>query len=45
MLADFSLYNISLWLHISSAVVGLGATFALADSIRKYSSGACAPAP
>ena len=30
MLADFSLYNISLWLHISSAVVGLGATFALA---------------
>ena len=30
MLANFSLYNISLWLHISSAVVGLGATFALA---------------
>jgi Predicted integral membrane protein (DUF2269) len=30
VLADFSLYNISLWLHISSAVVGLGATFALA---------------
>lgn len=29
MLANFSLYNISLWLHISSAVVGLGATFAL----------------
>ena len=29
MLADFSLYNLSLWLHISSAVVGLGATFAL----------------
>jgi Predicted integral membrane protein (DUF2269) len=30
VLADFSLYNISLSLHISSAVVGLGATFALA---------------
>jgi hypothetical protein len=30
VLADFSLYNLSLWLHISSAVVGLGATFALA---------------
>jgi len=30
MLADISLYTISLWLHISSAVVGLGATFALA---------------
>ena len=30
VLADLSLYNISLWLHISSAVVGLGATFALA---------------
>ena len=30
MLADFSLYNISLWLHISAAIVGLGATFALA---------------
>jgi hypothetical protein len=29
VLADLSLYNISLWLHISSAVVGLGATFAL----------------
>jgi hypothetical protein len=29
VLANFSLYNISLWLHISSAVVGLGATFAL----------------
>lgn len=29
MLADISLYTISLWLHISSAVVGLGATFAL----------------
>jgi hypothetical protein len=29
VLADFSLYNLSLWLHISSAVVGLGATFAL----------------
>ena len=25
----FTLYNISLWLHISAAVVGLGATFAL----------------
>jgi hypothetical protein len=30
VLADISLYTISLWLHISSAVVGLGATFALA---------------
>ncbi len=30
MLATFSLYNLSLWLHISAAVVGLGATFALA---------------
>jgi hypothetical protein len=30
MLADISLYTISLWVHISSAVVGLGATFALA---------------
>ena len=30
VLADFSLYNLSLWLHISAAVVGLGATFALA---------------
>ena len=30
MLADISLYTISLWIHISSAVVGLGATFALA---------------
>jgi hypothetical protein len=30
VLADFSLYSLSLWLHISSAVVGLGATFALA---------------
>ena len=29
VLADFSLYNISLWLHVSAAVVGLGATFAL----------------
>ena len=29
MLADISLYTISLWLHISAAVVGLGATFAL----------------
>jgi hypothetical protein len=29
VLADLSLYNLSLWLHISSAVVGLGATFAL----------------
>jgi hypothetical protein len=25
----FTLYNISLWLHITAAVVGLGATFAL----------------
>ena len=25
----FTLYNISLWIHISAAVVGLGATFAL----------------
>ena len=30
MLAVFTLYSISLWLHISAAVVGLGATFALA---------------
>jgi hypothetical protein len=29
MLAVFNLYSISLWLHISAAVVGLGATFAL----------------
>jgi uncharacterized membrane protein len=28
--ADFSLYSLSLWVHISAAVVGLGATFALA---------------
>jgi uncharacterized membrane protein len=28
MLADITGYNISLWLHISAAVVGLGATFA-----------------
>jgi uncharacterized membrane protein len=30
VLADITLYNLSLWLHISAAVVGLGATFALA---------------
>ena len=30
MLADISLNSISLWLHISAAVVGLGSTFALA---------------
>jgi uncharacterized membrane protein len=30
MLAVFNLYSISLWLHISAAIVGLGATFALA---------------
>jgi hypothetical protein len=30
MLAVFTLYSISLWLHISAAIVGLGATFALA---------------
>jgi hypothetical protein len=29
VLADISLYNLSLWLHISAAIVGLGATFAL----------------
>lgn len=29
MLAVINLYSISLWLHISAAVVGLGATFAL----------------
>jgi uncharacterized membrane protein len=29
VLADISLYSISLWLHISAAVVGLGSTFAL----------------
>jgi len=28
MFADLSGYNISLWIHISAAVVGLGATFA-----------------
>ena len=28
MFADITGYNISLWLHISAAVVGLGATFA-----------------
>jgi Predicted integral membrane protein (DUF2269) len=30
MFAVFDLYSLSLWLHISAAVVGLGATFALA---------------
>ena len=30
VLAVFTLYSISLWLHITAAVVGLGATFALA---------------
>ena len=30
MLAVFNLYSISLWIHISAVVVGLGATFALA---------------
>jgi len=30
VLATISLYTLSLWLHISAAVVGLGATFALA---------------
>jgi hypothetical protein len=30
VLAVINLYSISLWLHISAAVVGLGATFALA---------------
>jgi hypothetical protein len=29
VLADITLYTISLWLHVTSAVVGLGATFAL----------------
>jgi uncharacterized membrane protein len=29
VLADISLYTISVWLHITAAVVGLGATFAL----------------
>lgn len=29
VLAVFNLYSVSLWLHISAAVVGLGATFAL----------------
>ena len=29
MFADISLYSISVWLHVSAAVVGLGATFAL----------------
>jgi uncharacterized membrane protein len=28
--ADISLYTISVWIHISAAVVGLGSTFALA---------------
>ena len=30
MLADITLHSLSLWLHVSAAVVGLGATFALA---------------
>ena len=30
MFAVFNLYSISLWIHISAVVVGLGATFALA---------------
>ena len=30
MFADISLYSISVWIHISAAVVGLGSTFALA---------------
>ena len=29
MLATFNLYTVSLFLHISAAIVGLGATFAL----------------
>jgi hypothetical protein len=29
VLANISLYTLSLWLHITAAVVGLGATFAL----------------
>lgn len=29
MLADITLYSLSVWLHVSAAVVGLGATFAL----------------
>ncbi|HEX6026533.1 MAG TPA: DUF2269 family protein [Solirubrobacter sp.] len=30
MFADISLYSISVWIHVSAAVVGLGSTFALA---------------
>ena len=29
MIATFNLYTVSLFLHISAAIVGLGATFAL----------------
>jgi uncharacterized membrane protein len=34
MFADLSGYNISLWLHITAAVVGLGATFAEAIAFQ-----------
>ena len=34
MFADLSGYNISLWIHISAAVVGLGATFAEAIAFQ-----------
>ena len=30
MLADITLYTLSLWIHICAAVIGLGSTFALA---------------
>jgi uncharacterized membrane protein len=30
VLADITLHSLSVWIHVSSAVVGLGATFALA---------------
>jgi hypothetical protein len=44
VLADISLYTISLWLHITAAVVGLGATFALAVAFRsrcRWTSATC----
>jgi uncharacterized membrane protein len=34
MFADLSGYNISLWIHISAAVIGLGATFAEAIAFQ-----------
>ena len=34
MFADLSAYNISIWLHISATVIGLGATFAEAIAFQ-----------